>query len=289
MKKYKLIKKYPASPPLNSIAEINDADKLYCVVSNGEMDNKVIYSNTFGRIYVEDYPEYWEEIIEKDYEILSLSINGSHAWVLQEDGNYKSLGPYKHNLDVLLSGFNGQFNNIETKILSVKRLSDGEIFTIGDEVKYKVFGKIVDTSLSTITGFNLIDNFIYIVTTTSSNWCKLGDDVLKHKKPLFVTEDGVEIFDSKQNVQFLYKPELRLAAYNNYDGISESVRIFDGSDGYLVFSTKEKAQEYIDLNKPKYSLNDITKLLELLDNNQDNYICKNYKELSEYLIKKLNK
>ena len=72
-KKYKLIKEYPGSPELGIIAE--------------------------ERYVMKDQPEYWEEVVEKDYEILISRV-------------------------------------VPQEILSVKRLSDGEVFTIGDEVMW---------------------------------------------------------------------------------------------------------------------------------------------------------
>lgn len=74
MKKYKLIKEYPGSVALGTIAQPND----------------LIQHDFF-----EKYSEYWEEVIEKDYEIIISRV-------------------------------------VPKEILSVKRLSDGEIFTIGD-------------------------------------------------------------------------------------------------------------------------------------------------------------
>lgn len=48
MKKYKLIKEYPGSPGLGYITSSENLIRLY-----------------------REYPEFWEEIVEKDYEILS--------------------------------------------------------------------------------------------------------------------------------------------------------------------------------------------------------------------------
>jgi hypothetical protein len=77
MKKYKLIKQYPGSVVLGTIAQPND----------------LIQHDFF-----EKYSEFWQEVIEKDYEILISRV-------------------------------------VPQEILSVKRLSDGEVFTIGDRAK----------------------------------------------------------------------------------------------------------------------------------------------------------
>lgn len=64
MKKYKLIKEYPASPKLNSYAVINDADRIYCTIYD---NNDKIWSNAFGRMFVENYPDFWELIEKSTY------------------------------------------------------------------------------------------------------------------------------------------------------------------------------------------------------------------------------
>lgn len=67
-KKYRLIKKYPGSPELGTIIYIND-DKCYCDKSGGLLGEKDIVLN---------YPEFWGEIVEKDYEILTVIGNNGH-------------------------------------------------------------------------------------------------------------------------------------------------------------------------------------------------------------------
>ena len=56
MKKYKLIKIYPGSPKLGTIAE---------GIYGGESYTYNEYSSV-SRGSIEDYPEYWEELIENN-------------------------------------------------------------------------------------------------------------------------------------------------------------------------------------------------------------------------------
>ena len=115
MEKYKLIKEYPGSPKLGHI------DSIVNKIETG---------------YYSDNPEYWEKVVELDYEILSYIHNGSkNIW--KKDSKFET---YFH--------IEGTFNPC-TKledilkypkiylIYSVKRLSDNEIFTIGDNVLSK--------------------------------------------------------------------------------------------------------------------------------------------------------
>lgn len=79
---YELIKKYPGSPDLGFIASPKSPGDYY------------VNSNW---IYPEKYPEFWEKVVEFDYEILrSCPIEGS--------------------------------------IYSVKRISDSAVFSVGDKV-----------------------------------------------------------------------------------------------------------------------------------------------------------
>ena len=69
MKQYKLIKEYPGSPKLNSIVK----QELSFNIQHGYRteDLKIYYSND----YIEKSPDYWEEIKQKDYEILEFRFN----------------------------------------------------------------------------------------------------------------------------------------------------------------------------------------------------------------------
>lgn len=53
MKKYKLIKIFPGSPSLGTIIE-----------DTGQGSYKMNNSQYYGKINIENYPEFWEEIIE---------------------------------------------------------------------------------------------------------------------------------------------------------------------------------------------------------------------------------
>jgi hypothetical protein len=109
MKQYRLIKEYPGSPGLNTIVEK--------IKNSGSSFYKIENANTAVPDYhVENNPEFWEEVVEKDYEILSYIKKGSTTCTTT-----KRRGGENHE----------EFWNIH----SVKRLSDGEVFTIGDLIK----------------------------------------------------------------------------------------------------------------------------------------------------------
>ena len=96
--KYKLIKEYPGSIKLGTIVYLETEDNY---MTNMENDFKL-----FPKKIVENYPEFWEEVVEKDYEILEVK------------GKYGAISSYIEKLD----------NDLKDKtIFKIKRLSDGEI------------------------------------------------------------------------------------------------------------------------------------------------------------------
>ena len=102
--KYILKKEYPGSPKLGN------------TIDNLEND------------WIENYPEFWEKVVEKDYEILSLSFTNNFCY-LQKNGEYayRNTPNTTSTLKDCLS--------VGWKIHSVKRIFDSKIFTIGDELK----------------------------------------------------------------------------------------------------------------------------------------------------------
>lgn len=230
MKKYKLKKEYPGSPKLGIILEFEK-----------ESDNK--YRNYDLNIFEpENYPEFWEEIVEKDYEILSLisrdpsTINTKVFWYFDKENNGWTVDEPERTYHKEIPSF--------CKIHSVKRLSDGEIFTVGDKVNSTISDLGRDTD---ITGFKLIDNKLK-VGLRDLGYYPLSTIILP-KKPLFTTEDGVDIYEGDKyfTISSLYQisPECIICDW------------YGPRNPKWYFSTKEAAEEYILMNKPCLSFQDI--------------------------------
>lgn len=226
MKKYKLIKTFPGSPELGTIEEVEHCFKNLMMGSNG----KCLYN-------ISESPEFWELIVEKDYEILTVNPTENHK-VYNDKSKI-----------VFWSVCNKDFEY--WKIHSVKRLSDSEIFTIGDN-----------------TTFGCIDEFYIkhdkLLFTTVLDPCgKNISTANKIKTPLFKTEDGVDIFEGDSYYA------INTTFFNNYG----SQKAFDKKSPDLTpfwqsnksvckyFSTKEKAEDYIINNKPCLSFNDIENII----------------------------
>ena len=124
MKKVKLIRTYPGSPKLGTILTPKTD------VENTNTNNFYWEGSWFNP---NDFCDFWEEVIEKGYEILSYS---SFTTTTSKQIFTKGIEGF---------GEIGKYNMFP--IHSVKRLSDGEVFTVGDTIKVRNFGSnhIVDT------------------------------------------------------------------------------------------------------------------------------------------------
>jgi hypothetical protein len=261
-----------------------------------------ISGNETKGFYLYHDGKFAEAVVEKDYEILTFKYNNTkgHSTFFTEnsDGLWSSGSPINYSLPWLLK----EKSNL---IHSVKRLSDGEVFTVGEDY--------INTT-SSFHGVRKIENFNIIrtkmfVNTGSTCLKSLG----KVKKPLFKTEDSADIYkgdsffwtnkngkgdlsftqearqgttqvDSSQYLKFATREAAQV--YINSKNIlfttEDSVDVFEGKNYYYTnstfiifeqlalktinykkkdniirFSTKAKVEEYILMNKPCLSLNDV--------------------------------
>lgn len=121
-----------------------------------------------------------------------------------------------------------------------------EIFTIGDK-----------TTLGIITCFRLLDNEI-MVDFDNKNSILLRSKQLQHsKQPLFTTTDGVDIYEG-DNCCSIMKNNFNISNYKWKPTLKYLNTLKSKiEDNFIIFSTKEKAEEYVLCNKPVLSLNDI--------------------------------
>lgn len=130
-----------------------------------------------------------------------------------------------------------------------------EIFTIGDK-----------TTLGIITCFRLLDNEMMVDFDNKNSILLKSKKLQKAKALLFTTEDGVDIFegDSIHWVNINTFEKVNCNKYNDDLGeISIKSLLSKKYECRAVgFSTKEKAEEYILMNKPCLSINNVTNLTE---------------------------
>ena len=201
MKKFKLIKRYPGSETVATIIELTDR---------------------MNPAYFTDNPDYYQEVIEKDYEILISRV-------------------------------------VPQEILSVKRLSDGEVFTVGDtamtegsrgrhtirqfRLRHKCIGK--DATGTYLYG-DLDTIWIDWEEGCGGNWL---ESTVKLKQPIFLTHDGKNIHEGDK-VWYVNKENFY------YDYILPSPGIKFCSDINAYFLTREDAEDYIKRNKVLFTTED---------------------------------
>ena len=158
-------------------------------------------------------------------------------------------------------------------IHSIKRLSDGEVFTVGDRICW-----IDNSGDHTILEFRMGNSLRggNTIFAKYSKFCSQDIHGIKHfKKPLFVTEDGVELMNRTDEIFAIVKGEYNLMHQHNGRTLStwlngwyttqwlpnpseNDKRVLELiKKHYLLFSTKEAAENYIKMNKPVLSLRDV--------------------------------
>jgi len=230
MKKYKLIQKYPSLPNTMEIGDEVEWCKEMCMYHHAST------LDTFDLDYVEDFPEFWEKIVIKEFKILT-QIKDGYLFdeVIEGDG-----------ISVCVASVVSEDN-----ILKVKRLSDGEVFTLGDRVHFGENGIIKQ--------FNIILNTLLINIDydkgLGNGYDNVGINAIKKRKiPLLITEDGEELFGGDSYYRVL--GDFTLSRFHINKPFSNS------HTGAKFFSTKEKAEEYIKQNKPIFSLKDLSEIMQ---------------------------
>ena len=312
MRKYKLIKEYPGSPKLGTEIFNDEIFKgHYYIYRNG-------IKTSLGTIEPYKYPEFWEEVVEDPivYHI-GKSLTDSHPggntpyyiyadresyckknnikyfyckkdckkWANEQvvEKDYEILSFYHNNklfskLHHRSSKTFPYWSNEGTwvsydkfcKIHSVKRLSDGEIFTVGDKVKFQGNGC---SDITIILKFELVNNKVHAHSGSASFHINFIHHI---KKPLFTTEDGVDIYKGDK-VWYINLHTNNIS--KNHETVTSKYWDFKN---YKYFSTKEAAEEYILMNKPCLSANEVIQ-----------YCIDNYKTVNDHrtykLLKKLVK
>ena len=127
-------------------------------------------------------------------------------------------------------------------IKRVRRLSDGEVFSVGDDVEAKkwlgVRGKIlrIEEKNGSLR-IHFWKSFSFL------------DEIQKSRKPILTSEDGVELFEGDKGY-----------VYDKVTGKSYHIRVSARTycpDDYTYYSSREAAEEYRLNNARVLSMNDV--------------------------------
>lgn len=225
--KYRLIKCYPGYSNLGII--VSNEDKT---------------TEWKGTYYYDKYPEFWKKVVEKNYQILKLSLQRS----IKPD--IIDVSDSSESYILALLNCNGN------KIHSIKRTSDNVIFTVGDKINRESYKNI-----DIIRGFNLLEDLCLASISDKVDKGYMSSKginivAIEHvKNVLFTTEDGVDII----------KPTYCFVVSDNYTISKSNINEFVVKSWYKnrkVFSTQEAAENWIILNKPCLSINDIKQAMK---------------------------
>jgi hypothetical protein len=187
----------------------------------------------------------------KEYEILSFSHNLFGVEVPKsikrnDDGTF---GAYFVEESVFL-------NSPTHKIDSVRRTSDNEVFSIGDEVEFGS-GLLGDGKMQynvkKIEKFYIDENGNLMVYFNGIEFLFLSQ-IKKAKQPILTTQDGKDI----------YEGDTYYSVAPNFTYV-RSTADSTGVNGKWQLSTKEAAEEYILFNKPMLSIKDVENLFRVQD------------------------
>jgi hypothetical protein len=193
MKKYKLIKVYPGID--TEYISVGDTFTEQGNNSYVQEEKKQLFRYCVSKREVENCPEFWEEVKEKEWEIIEVRrVDGSDYT--------KDKDKIRRYLTTLVIG-----NQIYWFIHSIKRLSDGEVFTIGDTIYCP---NILQRNEATIISFEMRGESILVKT----NWHLIGADLRSVKKIEKVTGKGPLVDDLSEEITIEDKEQFIDKWYN---------------------------------------------------------------------------
>jgi hypothetical protein len=244
---------YKAGGTIYTINSIKDINQVKIVWG---------YDNSHAYYDISQVNEYFKEktwIIYKEYEILSLITN-----------SYTSITCSRIDIDAFL---NKEKSTLKWQTKSIRRVSDNAIFTIGDKIKGK-------------SGVVCTINEIWLNPNCESqvlfNHKDEGVDLQNALKSLFISDDNVVIFkgDIIYPVNtYMFNPNLPIL-------IERSDSLSKYGKGYKHFSSKAAADDFILMNKPMVSLNEVKDNAELISNALGIVLLEKLKEIVKSKLEK---
>lgn len=226
---------------------------------------------------VENNPEFFEEIRDLDYKVLKLRSLVTNDVIVSVKNNlneiYDLTGSFSYSLKEIIENWCVKYKSWE--IYSIQRVSDGEVFTIGDIVQDSSTDELTNFKFQRIVHFNYGDAII----CNSESGTTMPLKCIRHAKPLFLTEDGFKIFEG-DDWFCIDVSDFEFGVYlGGKNGSGSKGRLNLEDLNIKRFSTKEKAQEFLLLNKPCLSLKNIKSVLDTIHNGE--FIFEKLKTLAD--------
>jgi hypothetical protein len=252
MKKYKHIKR-------GCIAELAGHKIDYNITLNGEI------AGTLPKWVIEDSAD-WFEVKDAYPKIVAVK-NKYVGHIIWFDGET----PIKRDDNLSLTTTSSLQICLENGVIIYQvAVSEDVVFTIGDKVTWP-HNNLDVLPFCTISEFVFEDEKLKIVYTELPKSRHGFYPDLHHyvvKTPLFVTEDGKEIFEGNEFFRVFLK---NLELYESKTIATKEYNFKFMSNCAKHFSTKQLAEKYIEQNKPKFSIKDVEDALEC----KEDYMVKN--------------
>lgn len=210
---------------------------------------QVLFENWWYEPVQEKKPEW--EILEFQHK--NCPDNPDLNWIFNGCGYVT-----KNNRPCIVVALDEMLNRPYLLIKAVKRLSDGQIFTIGDQIENMgLSAKIIRFE------YDVEDNDLLIHGEghlNSFSNCRIKH-LLKYQepRPFFITEDGKELFNKEDKVYSVCpaKGGTWQICELNAGYLHHSINNFGGYKAWKHFSSPEARDQYILENKPVLSYNDV--------------------------------
>ena len=233
MKKYKLLQDYPLLPnTMKAGFEVEWNNPLNAYHHAPTLD-------VFTKSEVEKNPKFWEKVIIKEFKIL-FQIKDGYLFneVIEGDG-----------ISVRLASVVGK-----DKIIKVKRLSDGEIFSFEDKIAPEPFVRDRKFTVIDKIYFNEHNQLSYSTKDGAAPKTFIfSKDTTHYKAPIFTTEDGVDMYEGDT----IHVPQLDYTGKVTTQILSYKITSNARVDGSKIFSTKDAAWEYILFHMKTLSVKDV--------------------------------
>ena len=195
---------------------------------------------------------------KKGYEILSYKQNISSR-LYKKDFNDNFIADNGWSLSKPID----KHTNIS--IHSIRRLSDGEVFTVGDEINFNNigYGKLLEIEFESAPADKGTGKLCFVNDNIHlGKWWDISQ-LSKAKPILFKSRDGFDIREGDK----VYGISIN---WNVFSGVVQKGNLYHREEWkHGKFSTEEAAKEYLMWNKPVLSLKDVASIYPGINKNHN--------------------